>query len=92
MSRLQLINYEVTAICNSTNANLLNGLKAHRIQLDIERKQSPLKDALALARLYMLFRRDQFDIVNSIMPKTGLLAMLAGLLAHVPNRIHAFTG
>jgi glycosyltransferase involved in cell wall biosynthesis len=84
--------YEVTAICNSTNANLLNGLKAHRIQLDIERKPSPLKDAQALARLYMLFRRDQFDIVHSIMPKTGLLAMLTGLLARVPNRIHTFTG
>lgn len=32
----------------------------------------------ALVRLAILFRYEQFDLAYSMMPKTGLLAMLAG--------------
>jgi len=31
-------------------------------------------------------------VIHSITPKAGLLAMLAGFIAHVPNRWHTFTG
>jgi glycosyltransferase involved in cell wall biosynthesis len=47
---------------------------------------------LTLFQLFKLFRIEQFDIVHSIMPKTGVLAMLAARLALVPVRIHTFTG
>lgn len=84
--------YEVTVICNSVDKHLLDGLNAHFILLPIERKPSPWKDLLVLYQLIKLFRHERFDIVHSIMPKTGMLAMLAALLARVPTRIHTFTG
>ncbi len=62
------------------------------ILLPIERKPSPWRDLLVLFQLFTLFRRERFDIVHSIMPKTGMLAMLAAWLARVPTRIHTFTG
>ena len=84
--------YEVTVICNSADKHLLEGLNAHLILLPIERKPSLLKDMLVLFQLITLFRRERFDIVHSIMPKTGMLAMVAARLIRVPVRIHTFTG
>jgi len=84
--------YEVTVICNSADQHLLEGLDARLVLLPFERKPSPWRDLLVLFRLFGLFRRERFDIVHSIMPKTGMLAMLAGWLARVPVRIHTFTG
>lgn len=84
--------YEVTVICNSTDKHLLDGLNARLILLPIERKPSLWRDILVLFQLFKLFRSERFDIVHSIMPKTGMLAMLAAWLAQVPIRIHTFTG
>ncbi|MFJ7565839.1 glycosyltransferase [Herminiimonas sp. NPDC097707] len=84
--------YDVTVICNSTDRHLLDDLAAHIIELPIQRKPSPFLDLLVLFRLFFLFRRYKFDIVHTIMPKTGLLGMWAAWLAMVPVRIHTFTG
>lgn len=84
--------YQVTVICNASEKHLLEGMDARIIFLDIQRKPSPLKDIQVLFQLYKLFRSERFDIVHSIMPKTGMLAMLAASLAGVPVRIHTFTG
>lgn len=84
--------YEVTVICNSTDKHLLEGLNAHLILLTIERKPSPLRDVQAFFQLLRLFRRERFDIVHSIMPKTGMVAMFAAWSIRVPTRIHTFTG
>ncbi len=85
-------NYQVTVICNSVDKHLLEGLNARVIFLPIERKPSLSRDIQVLFQLFNLFRRERFDIVHSIMPKTGMLAMLAAWLAHTPVRIHTFTG
>lgn len=84
--------YDVTVICNAADRHLLDGLGARLVLLPIERKPSPWPDMLVLLQLFRLFRRERFDIVHSIMPKSGMLAMLAGWLARVPTRIHTFTG
>ncbi|RIZ69484.1 MAG: glycosyltransferase family 1 protein, partial [Methylococcales bacterium] len=84
--------YAVTVVCNSEDKYLLDGLNARLILLPIERKPSPLKDAFVLFKLFKLFRHEQFDIVHSHMPKTGLLGMLAARLAGVPIRINTFHG
>lgn len=84
--------YEVTVICNFAHVELLDGLNARLILLPIERKPSLWRDLLVLHHLFKLFRRERFDIVHSIMPKTGMIAMLAARLARVPIRIHTFTG
>ncbi len=84
--------WPVTVITHPKNAELLHELDAQFIPLMIERKVSPRRDLLALIRLMFLFRRERFTLVHSIMPKTGLLTMLAAMLAGVPVRMHTFTG
>ena len=92
--------YQVTVVCNNAEAFLLDDLfyglpdaHLHRvILLPIERKVSLLHDLLVLLRLIVLFHRENFDLVHSIMPKTGLLGMLAAWTMGVPNRLHSFTG
>lgn len=84
--------WSVNVITNPEDAELLNGLNARFIPLAIQRKVSLWRDAQVLIQLIMLFRREKFDLVHSIMPKAGLLAMLAGWIAGVPNRMHTFTG
>jgi glycosyltransferase involved in cell wall biosynthesis len=58
----------------------------------IERQVRPLKDIRALFQLITLFSRERFDVVHSVTPKAGLLAMVASMLTAVPVRIHIFTG
>ena len=84
--------WSVTIIAHPKDAVLLCDLDARFIPLAIQRKVSPWRDLLVLIQLMILFRRERFDLVHSIMPKTGLLTMLAGRLTGVPNRMHTFTG
>lgn len=86
--------YDVCVIANTENADFLRpfGINVKVIPVVIERKISLWNDLKALFCLYRLFRQERFDVVHSIMPKSGLLSMAAGFLARVPNRIHTFTG
>ncbi len=61
-------------------------------QLDIPRKVCLIKDFFVLFKLWRTFRLEQFDVVHSITPKAGLLAMLAAKAAGIPIRFHTFTG
>jgi glycosyltransferase involved in cell wall biosynthesis len=58
----------------------------------LERKISPWNDLLALFKLTRLFGRERFDIVVTVVPKAGLLGMLAAWLTRVPRRVHIFQG
>lgn len=62
------------------------------VQIEIPRKISPFRDLRALWQLYLLFRRERFDIVHSATPKAGMLCAMAGYLARIPVRLHTFTG
>lgn len=84
--------YEVTVVCNAVDQHLLEGISARFVLLPIERKPSPWRDLVTLYQLWTLFRAERFDIVHSIMPKMGLLAMLAAWAANVHVRLHTFTG
>jgi len=84
--------WSVKIVTNITGAELLDDLDAQFIPLAIERKASPWRDLLAFIQLVILFRRERFDLVHSIMPKSGFLSMLAGWLSGVPVRMHTFTG
>lgn len=62
------------------------------VDIKIARAISPFRDLLALWALLRFFRSRRFDIVHSITPKAGLLAMVAARLAGIKVRIHTFTG
>lgn len=61
-------------------------------KVDIERPISLINDLKAMCLLSSYFNEMKFDAVHSVTPKAGLVCALAGFLAHVPIRIHIFTG
>jgi len=86
--------YDVSVVVNTNNPSFLDdlGLQLRVIPLRIERNIAPLRDLAALFALIGLFRRERFDLLHSVTPKAGLLAMLAGKMAGIRLRIHTFTG
>ena len=86
--------YDVTLITSGAAADLpwLPGEHVHFVHVPFVRKISLAADLIALMAVYRLCRKQRFDVVHSIMPKTGLLAMLGATLAGTPHRVHTFTG
>ena len=85
---------EVTVVANFApeDASFPWPAEITRVAIPIARPIAPWADLVALLALFRLFRTRRFDLVHSITPKAGLLAMLAGALAGVPLRLHSFTG
>jgi glycosyltransferase involved in cell wall biosynthesis len=69
---------------------LLNSLEAHHIPFS--RGISVGSDLKNLLKLTALVHKIRPAVIHSITPKAGLLGMLAGFIACVPNRWHTFTG
>ena len=85
--------YQVHIIFNGNAEEMSPDLEiAGLIPVRIERKISPWQDLLALLRLIKIFRSHNFEIVQSVTPKAGLLAMMASFFAGVKIRSHIFTG
>lgn len=86
--------FDLSVIVNTDDPAFLEpiGITAKVISVDIRRDISIREDLRALCELFRIFRNERFDIVHSVMPKSGLLSMMAGLFARVPVRVHTFTG
>lgn len=85
--------YDVDLVANfDTSIDSRVSTSAHHISVRIERTISPLQDLRSLMKLRRALKRGQYDIVHSVTPKAGLLAMLASASLGVRHRIHWFTG
>lgn len=86
--------HSITLMANGTEADVVGmlGENVRFLPLPIERQVSLLSDLKSLIALYRIFSKEKFDCVLSIMPKSGLLSMLAGFFARTPVRVHIFTG
>jgi len=86
--------FQITLCVNTNEFQLSRNIdeRVRVLHVPIARKISPFNDLRALIRLIAIFRQSSFDVVHSITPKGGALAMLASFLCRVPNRIHTFTG
>lgn len=62
------------------------------IEVEMQRRISPVRDFKALWFLWRTFRREKPQMVHSMTPKAGLLCMMAARLSRVPVRVHTFTG
>lgn len=86
--------WQVTVVANLADGTVAEVIRRHATLRDVDhaRDISPWRDLSSLWRLWRFFRRERFDVVHSITPKAGLLAMVAARLAGVPRRVHTFTG
>lgn len=84
--------YDVYVICSP--GKLLKSIEEEGIKvkaIKITRKISPISDLISLAKLFLYFRKEKFNIVHTHAPKPGLLGQLAAKLARVPiiiNTVH----
>jgi glycosyltransferase involved in cell wall biosynthesis len=86
--------FDLTLLVNTKEYPLSERLdpRVRVVDLPIVRKISPWQDLVTLVQLFRIFSNSAFDVVHSLTPKAGLLAMLSAWLAQVPLRIHTFTG
>ena len=86
--------YEVTVYCNFSADSCRNLLdeSVQLVHIPFERKIAPFQDMACFFLLLTALWRGKFDSVHTVMPKTGLLGMLAGWIVRTPVRIHLFTG
>lgn len=86
--------FNVTLICNTKLDSYMPPLnfKGEIIHSPIKREISIFWDALALCHLLLLFKKKKYDLVISVVPKAGLLAMLASWVASIRLRVHIFQG
>ncbi len=91
---LQEAGYAVTGISAAgPHAPAVQAAGIRHIPVEMTRNFTPAQDALSLARLVRIMRRERFDIVHTHNPKPGLLGQLAARLAGVPivvNTLHGF--
>ena len=86
--------YDVTAISSDIEYLEKVGKKeeVNIFYLDLTRKITPLKDLLALLKLYRFLKKEKPLIVHTHTPKAGIIGMLASFFARVPYRLHTVAG
>lgn len=87
--------YDITVIVNTYSSRKLTEALdgcVTVIHVPFARKPKLVRDFISLVKLVLILLKNRFDIVHSIMPKTGLIAMCAAFITHIPIRIHTFTG
>lgn len=86
--------YDITICLNMADSEILPIVppQVRLVQLGIVRRIALWADLRTLWVLTGFFRRERFDLVLSMTPKGGLLAMLAASFAGVKRRVHCFTG
>lgn len=90
---LQRQGYEVVSVSSAGSELVeLREMGVKTIEVEMERRMSPLKDVKSLWQLIRIFKKERPYMVHSMTPKAGLLCMLAGWLTRVPRRVHTFTG
>lgn len=85
---------EITLVCSHGPYEkvLRDELKIKIVSIEIKRQINIWSDLIALFKLTIFFRSQNFDIIHSSTPKAGLLVALAGVFNSSTIRLHTFTG
>ena len=88
--------FRLTIVTGRGSRRLLSEAEAAGLEVVVEpalrTPVSPLSDAVALRRLYVLLRRGHFDVVHTHTAKAGTLGRLAARRAGVPWIVHTYHG
>lgn len=86
--------YKIVAI--SSDEEYLNKVGAKEsvevYPIEMTRQITPIKDLVAVIKLYFYFKKHKPFIVHTHTPKAGTVGMIAAKLAGVPNRLHTIAG
>ena len=66
--------------------------KIFKYEIPITRNINLFKDIFVLFRIFFFLKKNKITMVQTLMPKAGLLGMIASFFAHTPLRFHIFTG
>jgi glycosyltransferase involved in cell wall biosynthesis len=85
---------DVTILLSSVEDGYINleALPAKIIYIPITRKINPWKDLKSLFCIIKIFLASNFDLVQSVGPKAGLLGMISAKFCGIKHRIHYFQG
>jgi len=87
-------NFEITVYVNACDMGVTPKVPSdvRVVHFPLRRSISPFADLIALFQLWRILRQERFDLVFSMNPKSGLVAMVAAFIANIPLRVHCFTG
>lgn len=86
--------YEVVAVSSEKDYLERVGIKENvrTFHLEMSRKITPLKDLLAVLKLFLFLIKEKPLIVHTHTPKAGIVGMIASKMAFVPHRFHTVAG
>ncbi len=94
--QLAYMSHYFDVIAVSSNQDYLERVgvkeKVRTFTLEMSRKITPLKDLIAVIRLFLFLRKEKPMIVHTHTPKAGIVGMIASKLAGVPYRFHTVAG
>ena len=87
----------VTGICSEGERSIDRSMYAEKREWiyempELHRDISPLKDSIALFKLWRLIRREKPHVVHTHLSKAGMLGRLAAWLCGVPMIVHTYHG
>ena len=94
--QLRFMNSHYKVIAISSDKEYLDtiGIKedVETFHVEMTRKITPIKDSIAVVKLYLFLKKTKPFIVHTHTPKAGIVGMLAATLAQVPHRLHTVAG
>jgi glycosyltransferase involved in cell wall biosynthesis len=92
--RFMSTRFDVTAISSDKDYLEQIGKRENvsTFHLEMTRKITPIKDLVAVYKLYLFLKKERPQIVHTHTPKAGIIGMLASKLARVPYRFHTVAG
>lgn len=95
-NQLRFMNERYHVIAVSSNKEKLEAVGekegVETFHLEMTRKITPIKDLVAVFKLYSFLKKENPLIVHTHTPKAGTVGMIAAKLARVPNRFHTVAG
>lgn len=86
--------FDITAISSDRSPlekiGVKNGVNVYEIEMT--RKITPIKDLIAVFKLYLFLIKTKPFIVHTHTPKAGTVGMIASRMAGVPHRLHTIAG
>ncbi len=85
--------FEVIAVSSSgKDLELISKLGIETKAIEMTRAITPVKDVIAITKMYILIKREKPFIVHTHTPKAGLVGMISAKFAGVPFKLHTVAG